>query len=91
MKMKLSEVTTEDVKRHLKIDSDYDDERISEIIPMAKGRLLRLTNRTAEELDGIAEIVQAFYQLCEDYYDGTDEHEKSVNTICHSVQFNMVN
>lgn len=89
--MKLSEVTLKSVKAALRIDSDYDDERISEIIPMAKGRIIRLTNRTEEELDGISEITQAFYWICEDFYNGTDEHEKSINTICHSVQFDLVN
>ncbi len=91
MKMKLSEVTLESVKRALRIDSDYDDERISEIIPMAKSRLAALTNRTEEELDELPETVQAFYLICEDYYDGTSDHDKSIAAICHSVQYNMVN
>ncbi len=88
--MKLSEVTPESVKKALRIDSDYDDERISEIIPMAKSRLTALTNRTEEELDTLPETVQAFYLICEDYYDGTAEHDKAIAAICHSVQFNMV-
>lgn len=89
--MKLSEVTTESVKRHLRIDSDHDDERISEIIPMAKSRLMTLTNRTEEELDELPEALQAFYLICGDFYDSTDEHEKSIRTICHGIQLNMVN
>lgn len=88
--MKLSEVTPESVKRALRIDYDYDDERIKEIIPMAKGRIVSLTNREVSDLDNYPAIVHAFYCACADFYDGTDEHEKTILTLCHNIQLNMV-
>lgn len=88
--MKLSEVTPESVKRALRIDYDYDDERIKEIIPMAKGRIVSLTNREESDLDNYPAIVHAFYCACADFYDGTDEHEKTILTLCHGIQLNMV-
>lgn len=88
--MKLSEVTLESVKRALRIDFDYDDERIKEIIPMAKDRIVSLTNREESDLDNYPAIVHAFYCACADFYDGTDEHEKTILTLCHNIQLNMV-
>lgn len=88
--MKLSEVTPESVKRALRIDFDYDDERIKEIIPMAKDRIVSLTNREESDLDNYPAIVHAFYCACADFYDGTDEHEKTILTLCHNIQLNMV-
>ena len=88
--MKLSEVTLESVKRALRIDYDYDDERIREIIPMAKDRIVSLTNREEADLDNHPAIVHAFYCACADFYDGTDEHEKTILTLCHNIQLNMV-
>ena len=89
--MKLSEVTLESVKRALRIDYDYDDERIRETIPMAKDRIVSLTNREEADLDNYPAIVHAFYCACADFSDGTDEHEKTILTLCHNIQLNMVN
>lgn len=89
--MKISEITAADVKQALRIDYEYDDDRIkNEIMPAAVSRLITLTNRTEEELDNYPELVHAFMCLCNDYYDGTDERGKAVETICHGVQLNMV-
>lgn len=88
--MKLSEVSLESVKRALKIDYSHDDELIGEIMAMAKDRIMQLTNRELDDLDGFPSVVHAFNCICSDMYDGTDEHERTILAICHSIQLNMV-
>lgn len=88
--MKLSETSLESVKRALKIDYSHDDELITEIMNMAKDRLIQLTNRELDDLDNYPCVVHAFNCVCSDFYDGTDEHEKTIQAICHSIQLNMV-
>ena len=87
----VSTLTLADVKAALRIDYDYDDDRIRNVVmPAALGRLATLTNRDAVEMDQCGELTAAYLMLCEDFYDGTDSHKQAIECICHSVQFDMV-
>lgn len=89
--IKLSEITVERVKKALRIDYDYDDDRIeTEIMPAVLSRLKTLTNRDEEDMDNHPELVTAYMCLANDYYDGTTEREAAAEAICHGVQLNMV-
>lgn len=67
--MTLSQITLENVKQAARIDFDYDDLIIEQIMGAAKSYLLNITARSIEELDEIPEMVHAFYALCIDMYD----------------------
>lgn len=66
--MKLSEVTTENVKKALRIDYDYDDDYITSVMASAKSYIASKTSLTFEELDEYPEFVHAFYCVCADMY-----------------------
>lgn len=89
--MRISDITVADVKKALRIDYDHDDDRIlNEIMPAALSRIKTITNRTAEDIDTFPELVIAYMCFCNDYYDGTTEREQAAESICHSVQLNLV-
>lgn len=89
--MVISEITVGRVKKALRIDYDFDDDRIeTEIMPAVLSRLKVLTNRTVEDMDNFPELVTAYMCLANDYYDGTRERERAAEEICHGVQLNLV-
>lgn len=67
--MKISEITLENVKQSARIDYDWDDFLIEQVMDAAKSYLCNATDMTVEELDELAEMSIAFYQLCADMYD----------------------
>lgn len=89
--MRISDITVADVKKALRIDYDHDDDRIlNEIMPAALAQIMTLTNREEADLDNFPQLVTAYMCLCNDYYDGTQEREQAAESICHSVQLNLV-
>ncbi|MCI7499011.1 MAG: head-tail connector protein [Oscillospiraceae bacterium] len=76
--MKVSEIPLESVKQSLRIDYDYDNEILLEIMDNAKGYLVSQTGLTAEEIDAIPEMVYAFKCLCGSMY---NNREMSVENI----------
>lgn len=66
--MKLSEIPLESVKQSLRIDYDYDDDLLRDIMDAAAGYLRSVTSLTAEELDGIPEMGIAFRCICGSMY-----------------------
>ena len=66
--MKVSKVTLESVKKSLRIDYDYDNELLLEIMESARGHLISQTGLSAEEIDAIPEMVYAFKCICGSMY-----------------------
>lgn len=66
---RLSEITLADVKNVLRIDYDYDDGLILQIMDGARGFICDFTGLSAVDLDDIPQMVHAFYCLCGDMYD----------------------
>lgn len=66
--MTVSEVTLESVKQSLRIDYDYDDELLTDIMESAKGYMLSQMALTPEELDKYPEMVYAFKCICGSMY-----------------------
>lgn len=89
--MVISEIKLGDVKKALRIDYSFDDDRIEVVImPAALHRVMRLTGLTEEALDNYPELVHAYMCICNDMYDDTNEREKAYTAICHSVQSHML-
>lgn len=65
--MKLSEVTTEIIKRHIGV-SDEDDATISMYWTAAKAQALSYTGLTEEEADRLPDVTVAALALCSDLY-----------------------
>lgn len=66
--MKVSEITLESVKQSLRIDYDYDNEMLLDIMENATGYLVSQTGMTMEEIDDIPEMGYAFKCLCGSMY-----------------------
>lgn len=64
---KVSEITSSDVERYLRIDET--DQVIVNIMDAAKGFILSYTNRTQEEIDSYPDMWLPFMILCQDMYD----------------------
>ncbi|MGN1120689.1 MAG: head-tail connector protein [Oscillospiraceae bacterium] len=70
--MKISEVTVEDIKRYIHITDNEDDALIGNCIEAAKSYILDYTALTAEDADGIPNLVYALYCICSDMYNVRD-------------------
>lgn len=70
--MKISEVTAEDIKRYIHITDNEDDALIGNCIEAARSYILDYTALTAEEADGIPNLVYALYCICSDMYNVRD-------------------
>ena len=90
--MKLSEISLPLVKARLRIDHDYDDEDILDIMESARDYISRFTGLTSEELDGIPAVNHAFFCLCGDMYDNrgtvtqTDKANPTVEQILKGIE-----
>lgn len=67
--MKISEATLADVKKHLRIDYDFDDPLIEIIMGAAKGFILSQTSIPEEELDDIPDMIYAYFCVCGSMYE----------------------
>lgn len=65
--MKLTEVTTETIKRHIGV-SEEDDATISLYWTAAKAQALSYTGLSEEEADALPDVTVAALALCSDLY-----------------------
>ena len=79
---KVSEITTSDVAKYIKVD-DYDESEIGTYLNIAKNYISNYTGIQAEgegeTLDDFADFVIVVYVLCQDMYDNRTMYVDSSN------------
>ncbi len=77
--MLVSEITTEIVAEHCRLD-DYDKEEVQNILSAAKAYVRSYTGLTDEEIDTHEEFYIAVLVLCQDMYDNRSMYVDKTNT-----------
>lgn len=86
---KVSDITVEDLADYLRIDELTEDESnaLATMLEAAKSYIQHYTGRTAEELDGYADVVIVALVLVQDMYDNRTLYVdgSNVNTVVQSI------
>jgi len=85
--MKISEVSIENIKNYLRINTNSDDVIIDAILVASKSYLISYTGLTVEVLDTKEDITIALMVLCSDLYENramTVQNDK-VNKVVQSI------
>lgn len=85
--MKISEVTADEVKKYLNLDSAADDPMLGPILEAAKAYVSGYTGRGIAEMDKYEDATIALLVLCADMYDNRQMvvAENSVNKVVQSI------
>lgn len=85
--MKISEVTEDEVKKYLNLDSAADDPMLPLILESAKAYVSGYTGHSVAEMDKYEDATIALLVLCADMYDNRQiaVAENSVNKVVQSI------
>lgn len=78
---KFSKISLEDIKNYLNVFDDDSDLLIQTFLDSSKDYIRNYTGQSDSYLDEKQEIVAALYMLVEQFYDGHNNHEKSIENI----------
>lgn len=88
--LKFSEILLEDIKSYLNVFDNDSDLLIQTFLYSAKAYIRSHTGQNDLYLDEQKDIVIALYMLVEQYYDGHNNHEKSIENILNLHPNNLV-
>ncbi len=88
--LKFSTVLIEDVKSYLNVCNDDDDFLIQTFLYSSRAYIRNYTGQNDSYLDEQQDIVVALYMLVEQYYDGHNNHEKSIENILNLHSNNLI-
>ncbi|KAB8120570.1 phage gp6-like head-tail connector protein [Clostridium perfringens] len=88
--LKFSEILLEDIKGYLNVFDNDSDLLIQTFLDSAKAYIRGYTGQNDLYLDEQKDIVVALYMLVEQYYDGHNNHEKSIENILNLHPNNLV-
>lgn len=91
--MKISEITTEDVIKYLRIEAG-EETFVDALISAAKQFIVSCTGKTLDELNDYEDLTIVLYILCAEMYDNrrmTAESEKINPIVQHILNFNCNN
>lgn len=88
--LKFSTVLIEDVKSYLNVCNDDDNFLIQTFLDSSRAYIRNYTGQTDSYLNEQRDIVVALYMLVEQYYDGNNNHEKSIENILNLHSNNLI-
>lgn len=85
--MRISEITLNDIKQHLRIDNNEEDLYLMSLLDVAKSYTVNYTGLTIEKLNNIQELSSAVLMIVCDLYENraTNKEGATLNKIYDSI------